>query len=64
MHSDTSVSIFSGKSAFLAPKEWIRLFLPYKLHIEGGVTVVCDLQRPGLIAGFAVTKGGQLRLNV
>ena len=64
VHSDTSASIFAGKSVFLPPKEWVRVFLPYKLHIEGGVTVVCGLQRPGLVAGLAVTKGGQLRLNI
>ena len=64
VHSDTSASVFAGKSVFLPPKEWVRVFLPYKLHIEGGVTVVCGLQRPGLVAGLAVTKGGQLRLNI
>ena len=64
IHSETSASIFAGKSVFLPPREWVRVFLPYKLHVKGGVTVVCGLQRPGLVAGLAVTKGGQLRLNI
>ena len=64
LHSDSSASIFAGKSVFLPPREWVRVFLPYKLSVEGGVTVVCGLQRPGLVAGLAVTKGGQLRLNI
>ena len=64
MHLDTLVSIFVGKSVFLPPREWVRVFLPYKLHIQGGVTVVCGPQRPGLVAGLAVTKGGQIRLNI
>ena len=34
------------------------------MRISGGVTAVCGLQRPGLVAGLAVTKGGQLRLNI
>ena len=61
--SDTSTSIFVGKSVFLPQKEWVRVFLTCKLHIEGGVTVVCGIQSPGFVAGLAVTKGGQLRLN-
>ena len=54
----------AGKSIFIPPKEWIRVYLPYKLIIEGGVTVVCGLQRKGLIAGLAITKGGQIRMNI
>ena len=64
MHSDSSASIFDGKSVFLSPREWVRVFLPCKLSVEGGITVVCGLQRRGLVAGLAVTKAGQLRLNI
>ena len=49
VHSDTSVSNFYGKSVFLPPKEWVRIFFPYKLHIEGGFIVICGLQRPGIV---------------
>ena len=64
IHPEGSVSILAGKSVFLPPKSWTRVFLPYKIHIEGGVTVLCGLSRPGLIAGLSVTKGGQIRINI
>ena len=54
----------AGKSVFLPPKEWVRIQIPYKMTVEGGVTVVNGLQRPGLISGLSITKGGQIRVNV
>ena len=38
--------------------------LPYKLKINGGATIVSALQRPGLVAGTSVTKGGQVSVNI
>ena len=64
IYSEGAVSILAGKSIFIPPKEWIRVYLPYKLIIEGGVTIACGLQRRGLIAGLAITKGGQIRVNI
>ena len=40
------------------------VYLPYKLIIEGGITVSCGLQRKNLITGLSISKGGQLRVNV
>ena len=45
IYSEGAVSILAGKSIFIPPKEWIRVYLPYKLSIKGGVTVACGLQR-------------------
>ena len=64
IYSEGAVSILAGKSIFIPPKEWIRVYLLYKLSIEGGVTIACGLQRRGLIAGLAITKGGQIRMKI
>ena len=58
------VSISCGKSVFLPPNAWTRVYLPYKISVLGGITLTCGLSRKGLVAGLAVTKGGQLRINV
>ena len=58
------VSISCGKSVFLPPQQWTRIFLPYKISVVGGVTLTCGLSRRGLVSGLSVTKGGQLGVNV
>ena len=63
-HSPQSVSICAGKAVFLPPKQWSRVYLPFKVLAEGGVSLVVALQRVGLLAGLGVTKGGQLRVNI
>ena len=40
------------------------MYLPYKLHIEGGITIACELQRQGLIAGLLIKKVNQFRVNI
>ena len=42
---------------------WKRLYLPFKVVIEGGTSVTLALQRAGIIDGLSMTKGGQLRVN-
>ena len=64
VHSPTAVSVLLGKSVFVPPREWKRIYLPYKVVVKGGVSVFCGLQRAGLISGLSITKGGQLRINV
>ena len=64
VHSETAVSVLAGKAVFLPPKMWQRVYLPFKATVNGGATLLCGLQRQGLIAGLAVTKGGQLRVSV
>ena len=63
-HSPECVSVLSGRAFFLPPKMWTRLYLPYCVHMEGGVSLTLGLQREGLIAGLAITRAGQLRVNV
>ena len=58
------MGILAGKAFFLPPKSWKRLYLPFKIQMEGGTTVAVALQKEGLIAGLSITKGGQLRVNV
>ena len=48
----------------MPPKHWMRVYLPYKICIEGGVTVVLSLQKEGLIAGLSLTRGGQIKINI
>ena len=64
VHNSHSVSVLACNSVFLPPKQWTRVYLPYKVSVVGGVTLTCGLSRVGLVAGLAVTKGGQLRVNV
>ena len=52
------VGILAGKAFFLPPKSWTRLYLPFKIRMEGGTTVAVALQKEGLIAGLSITKGG------
>ena len=58
------VTLLSSRAVFVPPKHWVRVYLPYKICIEGGVTVVLSLQKEGLIAGLSLTRGGQLRVNI
>ena len=58
------VGILAGKSFFLPPKSWKRMYLPFKIRMEGGTTVAVALQKEGLIAGLSITKGGHLRVSV
>ena len=58
------MSICAEKAVFLPPKQWSRVYLPFKVLAEGGVSLVVALQRVGLLAGLGVTKGGQLRVNI
>ena len=64
IHSPQSVSIWTGKAVFLPPQQWSRVYLPFKVIAEGGVSVFIALQRVGLLTGLAITKGGQLRVNI
>ncbi len=64
VHNSKAVSLLAGKSVFLPPKKWTAVYLPYRMTAEGGVTIACGLCRAGLVSGLAVTKGGQLRVQV
>ena len=57
------VAVLAGKAFFVPPKTWKRLYLPFKVHMEGGTIVALALQKEGLISGLSITKGGQLRVN-
>ena len=57
------VAVLAGKAFFLPPKTWKRLYLPFKVQMEGGTSVAVALQKEGIIAGLSITKGGQLRIN-
>jgi len=59
-----SVSLTAARSEFLPPKAWKRVLIPYKASIVGATTFVCGLQRPGLVAGLSITKGGQMNINI
>ena len=63
-HSPECVSVLSGRAFFLPPKMWTRLYLPYCVHMEGGVSLTLGLQREGLITGLAITRAGHLGVNV
>lgn len=58
------LSLLSGKARFLPPKSWERWHLPFKVEVEGGVTIVSALQREGVISGVIRTTGGMIRLDV
>ena len=62
--SSNSVSVLCGRAVFLPPKQWTQVLLPYKMSVVGGVSVFCGLSRKGLFAGLAITKGGQIKVNV
>ena len=62
--SGTSLGVTAGKTLFLPPNEWTQLHLPYKISMDGGAAVTTALQRRGLVAGLALTRGGQIRVNV
>ena len=64
VHAENSVSILSGRAIYLPSKEWSKIVLPYKVSVIGGVTLLCGLQRPGLVAGLTITKGGQMKVNM
>ena len=63
-HSPERVSVLSVRAFFLPSKAWTLLYLPYRVHMEGGVSITLGLQREGLIAELAITRAGQLRVNV
>jgi len=56
--------VLAGKSRFLPPKEWTRIYLPFRLEVEGGITISSALQRPGLVTGAVRLAGGQLRMDI
>ena len=58
------VQLLSGKARFLPPRQWERWYLPWKLEVEGGVTVASCFQRPEVVSGALLTTGGMLRLDV
>ena len=60
---DDSVSITAGKAVFLPPREWTQILLPYKINVKGHISVFCSLNRKGVVAGLAVTRGGQIKVN-
>lgn len=57
------VIVQAGKAVFLPPMTWKRLYLPFKVIMEGGTSVTLALQKAGVVAGLSLTKGGQLRVN-
>ena len=57
------VAVLTGKAFLIPPKTWKRLYLRFKVHMEGGTTVALVLQKEGLISELSITKGGQLRVN-
>lgn len=58
------VAVQAEKDFFLPPLTWKRLYLPFKVALEGGTSVTLALQKPGVVAGLSLTKGGQLRVNI
>ena len=58
------VQLQSGKPRFLPPKTWERWYLPWKLEVEGGVTIASCFQRPEVLSGVVVTSGGMVRCEV
>ena len=42
-HSPECVSVLSGRAFFLPPKVWTRLYLPYRVHMEEGVSLTLGL---------------------
>ena len=64
IHAKGVISILVWKPVFPLLAEWMQMYLPYKLHIEGGITIACGLHRQGLIVGLLVTKGYQFRVNI
>ena len=52
-----NVEILAGKAFFLPPRCWKRLYLPFRIYMEGRTTVAIALQKEGLIAGLSITKG-------
>ena len=62
-HSPELVTILSGRAFLLPPKEWCRIYLPYKIMMQGGVTLTSGLQRVSMIEFLAIKGGGHLRVN-
>jgi len=56
--------VLAGKSRFLPPQSWSRLYLPFKVEVEGGITISSALQREGIVSGVVRLIGGQLRMDV
>ena len=56
--------LLCGTTRFLSPLTWTRVYLPFKLEVQGGVTLSSALQRDGLISGAVRLIGGMMRLDV
>ena len=61
---DNCVSILCGRAVFLPPREWTSVMLPYKMIVNGHISVFGALHKKGLLSGLAVTKGGQIKVQV
>ena len=57
------VSLTAARAVFLPPREWTQILLPYKLMIEGRVSIFCALSKKGVLANVTVTNGGQIKVN-
>ena len=57
------VSLTAARAVFLPPREWTQILLPYKLIIEGRVSIFCALSKKGILANVTVTSGGQIKVN-
>ena len=64
IHTPEIVSVLCGKAVYLPPQQFSRIYLPYRITTQGGVSLAVGLQRPDLISGMSVTKGGMIRINV
>ena len=57
------VSLTAARAVFLPPREWTQILLPYKMTIEGRVSVFCALNKRGVLANVTVTSGGQIKVS-
>ena len=60
---DNCVALTAARAVFLPPREWTQILLPYKMVIEGKVSVFCALSKKGVLAEVTVTSGGQIKVN-
>ena len=59
-----SVCLTCTRSEFLPPKAWKLIYIPYKVVIQGGLSIVNGLHKPRLVASLCITKGGMIRTSV
>ena len=52
--SSKHVGILAANAFLLLPRSWKRLYLPFKIQMEGETTVAIARQKDGLIAGFSI----------